>query len=456
MSGHNLQLSGWGRYPRSSARVVLPEAANQLARIVDSQPTMIARGLGRSYADQALNRGGCIAQCTRLDRYLEFRRVEAAKNSPAYGRLRCEAGTSLSQILRDFAPRGYLPLITPGTKFVTVGGCIANDVHGKGHHIDGSFSRSVESFRILLADGRVLDVSRERHPELFWANFGGLGLLGIIVDATLRLRCVETTWFRQHAIVVEHLDELLDAFETHDATPYAVAWIDPLARGDRLGRGVLTIGDHANCAELPAKLKSRRLQVSGPPRFSVPLDVPASALNPWTAKILNRVLHAVQSHGRPYAHYEKFFYPLDAIGDWNRGYGPAGFTQYQFVIPAADGRKVMRSILQRIAASGQMPFLNVLKKLGAEEGMLSFPMHGYTFAIDFPIQPSLPDFLQVLDDMVIDAGGRVYLGKDAFLRPESLARMYPQLERWKSVKHAFDPQCRFVSDLGRRLDLCNM
>jgi FAD/FMN-containing dehydrogenase len=447
-------LTGWGRYPLSSANVELPENCEEVQRIVNARSPTIARGLGRSYADQALNNGGHVTVCTRLDRYIDFSTQEAKDGQAEFGRLRCESGTSLAQILEDFAPLGFFPQITPGTKYVTIGGCIANDVHGKGHHVDGSFSRCVESFRLLTGDGQILDVSRESHPDLFWSNFGGLGLLGIIVDATILLRKIETTWFRQQAVVVRNLEELLDAFETYAEIPYAVAWIDSLATGNNLGRGVLTMGSHASAAELPPALAKKRLAISGPPRISVPFDIPGSALNVGTVSILNRVLHTIQSRAKNYSHYEKFFYPLDAIAHWNRGYGPRGFTQYQFVVPAADGRTTMHRALSMIASSGQMPFLNVLKKLGAGEGMLSFPMHGYTFAIDFPIKPSLPAFLRELDALVMDAGGRVYLGKDAFLSATSLAKMYPQVDEWKAIKAKYDPKQRFVSDIGKRLGLC--
>jgi decaprenylphospho-beta-D-ribofuranose 2-oxidase len=439
------EIAGWGNYPRVACDVRTPETPAAIGALLSSA-AVIPRGLGRSYGDAAVNQNGLVLDLTHLDRLLSF--------DPEQGLLRCEAGVSLEQILAHFAPLGYLPLITPGTKFVTIGGCIANDVHGKAHHVDGSFSSSVESLTLLLADGSIVTASRDERSDLFWATFGGMGLLGIILDATIRLRRVETTYFHQHAVIVENLEQLFDAFEQYDRRyPYSVAWIDPLATGTSLGRGVLTVGDHAKLDELPRRYRKHPLRTSPRSPLTVPADLPELALNPLTLRLLNTVIGQVQSRAGSITHYEKFFYPLDAIGHWNRGYGRRGFTQYQFVVPLADGYRRIRPILERIATSGQLPFLNVLKKLGQAQKMLSFPLEGYTFAIDFPIEGRLPALLAELDVMVIDAGGRVYLGKDAFLKAESLAAMYPELDRWRQIKAEVDPHDRFHSSLSRRVGL---
>ncbi|MCA9547065.1 MAG: FAD-binding oxidoreductase, partial [Myxococcales bacterium] len=368
-------LAGWGNHPRVACQVVRPETQRALRRSVaqaSGAEPVIARGLGRSYGDPAVSDQGRVVDCTRLDRYVDF--------DPRTGLLTCDAGVSLEQILRDFVPRGFLPMISPGTKFVTVGGCIANDVHGKAHHADGCFSRCVHSMQVLLASGEVVTASPTEHADLFWASFGGMGLLGIITQATIQLRKVETTYFRQQAVVVENLDEMMDALDAHNHEPYLVAWVDSLATGDRLGRGVITLGDHATRAELPEKLASNPLAVSPPSPLAVPFEMPSGLLNTATIRALNVVLDQVQRRAAPIAHYEKFFYPLDFVGEWNRGYGGKGFTQYQFVIPLADGRAHIRELLEIIATSGQAPFLNVLKRMGPErpETMLSFPFEGYT------------------------------------------------------------------------------
>ena len=440
-------IAGWGNYPRVECDVHAVDDARRLRELLDAKGT-IARGLGRSYGDPALLERGSVLDLTGLDRMLAF--------DEETGRLTCEAGASLDDVLRTFGPRGWLPMITPGTKHVTIGGCIANDVHGKAHHADGCFSECVDSFELLLASGEIVTCSREENADLFWATSGGLGLTGVIVRATMRLRAVETTYFRQEAITVRDLAELLDAFEEQDARyPYSVAWIDPLETGARLGRGVLTVGDHAERADLPPKLAKDPLEIHAPSALlDVPVELPDFSLNPVTLRALNVVLGQVQARGAPIAHYQKFFYPLDAIDHWNRGYGARGFTQYQFVIPLEDGERRMRAILERIATSGQLPFLNVLKKFGPEgPGHLSFPFEGYTFAIDFPIAKGLAELAAELDRMVVDAGGRVYLGKDAFLRPESLAAMYPRLDEWRAIKARVDPDEVFRSHLSERVGL---
>ncbi|MFO0553098.1 MAG: FAD-binding oxidoreductase [Polyangiaceae bacterium] len=445
-TGSRASLSGWGSYPRAECWVVTPETPGELARGLDRRGT-IARGMGRSYGDPAQNSGGQVVSMTRLDRYLGFDEVT--------GTLTCEAGVTLKQIIADFAPRGFFPMITPGTKLVTVGGCIANDVHGKGHHAQGSFSSCVDSFRILVASGDLLQASRTEHAALFWACFGGMGLCGVIVDVTLRLRRIETTYYRQKAVVVGDLAEMLAAFAEHDATsPYSVAYIDPLAKGADLGRGVLTVGDHATREELPPRLARQPLFVTGDQIVSVPFVLPEVTLNGLTIRLVNRVIKSVLSLAAPYAHYEKFFYPLDAIGNWNRGYGKRGFTQYQFVVPLEDGEAKMRAILGAIVSSGCLPFLNILKRFGrAAEAPLSFPFPGYTFAIDFPIRSDTAALIERLDAMVLEAGGRIYLGKDAFLTAATFRAMYRRLDEWLAVKAEYDPHRVFVSDLGRRVGL---
>lgn len=440
------ELSGWGKYPAVACKVTRPERLKSVGEALDPSGT-IARGLGRSYGDTAINDDGVVIDLTRIDRYLMF--------DEETGTLECEAGVSLEAILRDFVPRGYLPRITPGTKFVTVGGCIANDIHGKAHHVDGTFANCVESMRVLTASGEVVTASRTENSDLFWASFGGIGLLGIILSAEIRLRPVETSYFEQHAIPVRNLDEMLDALAEYDAKfPYSLGWIDPLATGKRLGRGVLTVGDHARRADLPTSLQRDPLATKPPSPLVVPFDMPDWTLNGATIRVLNRVMEQILGAASDFAHYEKFFYPLDFVGEWNRGYGSRGFTQYQFVIPFEDGRENLRVILDRIARSGFLPFLNVLKRFGPQgDGHLSFPHPGYTLAIDFPIAPGLEQFLHGLDRLVLEAGGRVYLAKDAFTTAESFARMYPRLREWREVKAKWDPDGVFTSNQARRVGL---
>lgn len=442
----SVEVSGWGLYPRGFSQLVEPETVSEVGRALDQRGS-IPRGLGRSYGDPAMNSGGQVMGLHRLDRFMHF--------DEGTGTLQCEAGVSLARIISAFGPRGFFPMITPGTKFVTVGGCIANDVHGKGHHAQGSFARSVVSMRVLLADGSVVTASRTENEDLFWASFGGMGLLGIVVEATILLRKIETTYYRQKAIVVNDLEQMLDAFaETDSLYPYSVAYIDPIATGARLGRGVLTVGDHARVEDLPAKLRAEPLRLSGGALVGVPFELPSATLNPLTARLVNGVIKTVLAKAGAIAHYEKFFYPLDAVAHWNRGYGPSGFTQYQFVIPMEGGRQVMRSILEAIVSSGSLPFLNILKRMGAASGgHLSFPFEGYTFAIDFPIREATAALTKRLDAMVREAGGRIYLGKDAFLDAATFSAMYPRLPEFRSIKAKYDPKTVFTSDLARRVGL---
>ncbi len=446
MTGASTELTGWGLYPRSRSRLVAPETVSDIRRGLSPEGT-IARGLGRSYGDPAINDGRTVIGMTRFNRVLAF--------DEATGLLTCEAGMSLSEIIDTFAPRGWFPAITPGTRYVTVGGCIANDVHGKAHHAQGSFLECVQSFKMMLADGSVVTASRHERPELFFATFGGLGLLGVILEATLTLRKVSTTWFRQKSFVADNLEALLDVMMENDAKyPYSVAAINPLATGASLGCGVLTVGEHASIDELPTKLLPRALHPGGRSLVDIPVELPELTLNALTLPVLHALIKQVLSKAAPLVHADAFFYPLDMLTNWNRGYGRRGFTQYQFVIPRTDGAKNLRAILETIVAANELPTLNVLKRMGPQNAApLSFPFDGYTLAIDFPIRAGTQTLAHTLDAMVADMGGRIYLGKDAFLQPESFNRMYPRHGEWRAVKAKVDPRGVFTSDLSRRVGL---
>jgi len=438
-------LSGWGNYPVSESFVIHVRSEKDLTDAIKQGP-VVPRGLGRSYGDQALNKDNYVADCTALNYFIAWDAQE--------GILECQAGVSLEEIIRVFAPKGWLPMICPGTKFVTVGGAIANDIHGKAHHIDGSFVNCVISFTILLADGRKLSVSRTEHADLFWANFGGLGLLGVILSAKIRLRKVETTYFKQKSLVIRNLDHMLEALDKYDHEyNYSVAWIDALAKGDKLGSGVLTLGNAATLKELPGNLKMQPLKLHATSKLSVPVFLPSFTLNNLTVRVLNRVIAFVQNSSKEFVHYEKFFFPLDAINNWNKGYGKRGFIQYQFVIPEENGKKNLISILEMIAGSGCTPFLNVFKKMGEAQGILSFPFKGYTLAIDFPVTQNLLSFTPKLDAKVLEAGGRVYLGKDALLQAPMFKQMYPHYPDWLAIKKKYDPSTEFKSDISRRIGL---
>lgn len=443
-ASHQEVLAGWGNYPKANVQASTPANARELSSVISTGP-VIARGLGRSYGDQAILSGHNVCICTRMHHFISWDENE--------GILECEAGASLDEIITTFAPRGWMPMICPGTKFVTIGGAIANDIHGKAHHVDGSFINCVISFTILLANGNIITASRDEHADLFIANFGGLGLLGIILTAKIRLRKIETTYFRQQSVKAANLDEMLDALEQYKHYNYSVAWIDPLATGKQLGRGVLTVGDAAPLEALPESLKKEPLKIHRAAGLNVPFFLPDFTLNNITVRLLNKVIGYVQNSPKTFVHYEKFFFPLDMINNWNRGYGKRGFIQYQFVIPEENGVTHLRKIMEMIASSRCTPFLNVFKKMGEGHGMLSFPFKGYTLAIDFPVTHDLKAFTKRLDEAVLEAGGRIYLGKDAMLDKSTFRAMYPQYESWAAVKAKYDPDHIFSSDLAARLGL---
>jgi FAD/FMN-containing dehydrogenase len=444
------KIAGWGNYPMVTAQVTSPRDTSAWQTSGQEYP-LVVRGLGRSYGDQSIDPQAVVADTRRLNHLLSFDDVT--------GGLVCQAGVSLADIITTLAPRGWFPVVNPGTKYVTVGGAIANDIHGKGHHRDGSFARYVRSFTILLADGRILTASREENSDLFWANFGGLGLLGVILTATLQLERIETTYYEQKAIRVGGIDHMLEALRAYDQHyRYSVAWINPQAKPRRLGEGVLTVGNQATRDDLPRKLRHQPLRVHDNPRLQVPFFLPNFSLNPVTLTVLNQLISQMQNNSNPISHYDKFLFPLDFVHHWNRGYGARGFVQYQFVVPT-ESAAAIRPILQTIAASKCLPFLNVLKKMGPRthsSAPLSFPQEGFTLAIDFPVTKHLPALAQTLDRMVLEAGGRVYLGKDALLDATVFRRMYPQYVDWLSVKAQYDPEDRFTSSLAKRLGLVNL
>jgi FAD/FMN-containing dehydrogenase len=438
------KLSGWGGFPREECAVFRPEKRRTVSEIVSSAecPNYIARGLGRSYGDAAVNTGGGVVSFVRLNRMLAF--------DGEAGVLDAESGVSLAEIIEAFLPRGWFLPVTPGTKFVTLGGAIAHDVHGKNHHRDGSFGGFVERLTLRVADGREVTCGPTRERELFLATVGGMGLTGLIVEVAFRLRRVESPWIALETQGARGLDEMLDGLrDSATDWPYTVGWIDGLARGATLGGGVLMRGRHASREEVGARRP--------PParRLRVPLDAPGWLLNPAGMRLFNRLYR--WRHGRAPARrlvwYEDFFYPLDAILDWNRLYGKRGFLQYQCVVPQAAGRAPVARVLERAAASGAASFLAVLKDCGpASPAYLSFPMPGTTLALDFPYRgPATETLVHELNAVVRDAGGRVYLAKDAVTRAEDFARMMPRLDQWRAVRDRWDPARRFRSAQSVRL-----
>ncbi|HSJ05799.1 MAG TPA: FAD-binding oxidoreductase [Longimicrobiales bacterium] len=445
------EVSGWGRFPAARTDLYRPERMRSLETAVGCADTVLARGLGRSYGDACYNSAGATVLMERLDRFLAF--------DSETGTLDCEAGVSFAQILETFVPRGFFPPVTPGTKFVTLGGALACDVHGKNHHVDGSFSRHVLDFDLLAADGSVLRCSRTANPDLFRATAGGMGLTGIVTRVRLTLRRMETSYISVDYERAANLGDALERLAARDAEyRYSVAWIDCLAQGQSLGRSVLMRGNPAGADETRDANVREPLRGMSTPRLRVPFDAPASLLNRHSVRAFNGLYYRrypADARGR-IVHFEPFFYPLDGIGDWNRLYGRRGFVQYQFVVPADAAAAALEDALSLVSNAGAPSFLAVLKRFGnAEEaGLLSFPRPGYTLALDLPWRGrDTETLLRALDDVVVDAGGRVYFAKDARMRRELVGGMYPDLDEWRGIRDRIDPAGRFSSDLGRRLGL---
>jgi decaprenylphospho-beta-D-ribofuranose 2-oxidase len=447
--GIERSLSGWSYYDRQTCRIYRPEKIADLARTVAAagERTLISRGLGRSYNDAALNAGGAVVLSERLKRLLAF--------DARTGELQCEAGVSIGEIIEFGLPRGWFPAVTPGTKFVTVGGAIAADVHGKNHHRDGSFASCVREFRLLAASGETLTCSRMENAEVFWATLGGMGLTGAVLDAKLALRAVSSAYLTVDYRRAPNLDAALEEFAARDRDyAYSVAWIDGLARGKSLGRSVLMRGRHSAAAELPRPLADRPLVCRPRPRASVPCYLPGGLLNSWTVRAFNALYYRRQYDRQALAHYDTFFYPLDGVSHWNRLYGRRGFAQYQAAFPEATGRQGVAALLEKLSSCKAASFLAVLKTFGAgNEGLLSFPVKGHTLALDLPHSGRLPALMNELDEIVLAHGGRVYLAKNPRLSRSAFERMYPEAERFRRVLDRLDPDERFASSLSRRLGL---
>ena len=445
------RLTGWGRTSPSSARVAQVSQNNVAGLLKDPHHRgVLIRGLGRSYGDAAQNAGGTVLT-------LEGSAEEAVLDRSA-ATLTAGAGVSLHELLKVIVPQGFFVPVTPGTRFVTVGGAVASDIHGKNHHVEGSFGNHIRRLTLMLADGTIHEIGPDQNPTLFWATVGGMGLTGVILKATFSLIPIETSLCTVNTIRCRNIDVLIDEMSHGDDDHrYSVAWADLLATGSRLGRSVLWRGDHTKLAELSNKEAADALKYEPKHLATVPPVVPSFGfVNKLSSTLFNELWFRKEPRQKNGGHKSipAYFHPLDAIGSWNRLYGDGGFLQYQFALPF--GREdELRQIVEKIAVSKTASPLVVLKRFGdANPAPLSFPMPGWTLTVDIPTRAEgLGQLLHSLDEVVMQSGGRHYLAKDAHTTPTAIRRGYPRLDEWKQIQRSVDPGQLWQSDLARRLEL---
>lgn len=433
-----MHASGWGRYPAIDTTQYTPASRGALARVLATVPdTLIARGMGRSYGDASL--AAHSVTMTRLDHFIAF--------DAEHGVLECSPGLTLAAILAVIVPRGWFLPVLPGTGFVTLGGAIASDVHGKNHHHDGSFSEFVDELTLMLADGSVLRCSRDEHSALFHASAGGMGLTGIILAARLRLRRVGSAYIEERLHAASNLDQALALLEQHEQSTYVVAWLDVNQRGAERGRALVMLGEHVANGGPPLAARAP---------LPVPLDLPTGLLGRPLTSAFNALYYARGARQRDArrVHYSKYFFPLDALSDWNRLYGKRGFMQHQCVIPPASARAALNEILHTVTASGLVSPLAVLKGFGAgNDNLLSFPQAGLTLTMDFAMSAEALALCARLDDIVVAHGGRLYLAKDASMSRATFRAGYPRWERFQEIREQYGALGRFASLQSQRLGL---
>jgi FAD/FMN-containing dehydrogenase len=432
-----MSLNSWGMYPQVENNVLRFSDEKVLENIVKKSDNLIAYGNGRSYGDSALAKN--IIEVKPHNYFLGFDEQK--------GLLTVQAGVLLSEILESFVPRGWFLKVTPGTKLITIGGAIASDVHGKNHHVEGCFSECVESFKIMLADGVVVNCSREENPELFLATCGGMGLTGVIIEAQIYLKKINSKYIDQITIKTKNLRETFDAFEEYSGSPYSVAWIDCLAKGDEIGKCLLMVGDFKDDGDLSYTRKGG---------LSIPFNFPSFALNNYTVRAFNWLYYGKVGKrvSRQKVEIDTFFYPLDAIGNWNRIYGKGGFTQYQCILPKEISYDGLKEILRTISDSGKGSFLAVVKLYGKENAnYLSFPIEGYSLALDFKIEKGLFELLEELDKIVLKYKGRIYLTKDVSVSRETFEQGYPDIEKFRAYRKENNMNNKFESLQSKRVGI---
>lgn len=445
------RLSGWGRTAWTSSDVVEVRDASDVKRAIglEHRRGAIARGLGRAYGAAAQNAGGTVLACA------DDGRVDDILLDAVSGLLTAPAGLSLDALLRYSVPRGWFIPVTPGTRFVTLGGAVASDVHGKNHHVDGSFGQHVESMKVILSSGEEITLSPNDNPTWFWSTIGGMGLTGVVSEVTVRMLRVASSQVKVETRRLSNLDEVIASMsdDSDDEFRYSVAWVDMLASGRSLGRGVLTRGNHATASDVDG---SEPCRYDPKIRLAAPPWVPNGLLNKFTVRAFNEAWYR-KAPADTHVGLESipaFFHPLDGVRKWNALYGSNGFIQYQFIVPL-ERVDVLRTVIGKFSDAGVASFLAVLKRMGkSNAALMSFPTEGWTLTLDLAAGSSrLPGLLERIDELVLDAGGRHYLAKDAHVSAMAVERAYPRLAEWKSIRNEMDPRRLWTSDLARRLKL---
>ena len=439
-----MKISGWSKFPFIEANVSSPNTFDDLLRDV-KKGASIARGNGRSYGDSSINIENTI-DMKKLNRIISF--------DPSTGQLTSQSGILLADIIKIFLPKGWFPLVTPGSKYVTLGGMVAADVHGKNHHKDGSFRNCVVWIDLMLSTGEIKRCSRSENKDLFNWTIGGMGLTGIIINVSIKLKSVSTKWIKQKTISTNDFDETMEKIELSLNSTYSVAWIDCLATEKKLGRALIYTGEHASPNDIPIRKRGDLLTLSKKKKFRLFFNLPSFVLNKYFVKIFNSLFYFFgKQKVISIVEWDKFFYQLDSIGDWNNIYGSKGFAQFQCVIPLKYSNNGIRDIIKIISSSGSGAFLAVLKRFGLQDGYFSFPMEGYTLALDFPINNKNLKLLNHLDEIVIKYEGRFNLSKDSRMSANAFYRSESRLKNFIDFRNKNKKTFNFSSEQSKRLKI---
>ena len=440
-----MKLAGWGRFPKVETTIVTPHFHEDIREQV-LKGSLIARGNGRSYGDSAVNKDTTL-HMKRLNKMISF--------NPADGQLVAQAGVMLADVINTFLPRGWFPFVTPGTKFVTLGGMAATDVHGKNHHSEGSFVQHIDWIDLMTPDGRVRRCSRQKNAKLFHWTIGGMGLTGVILTIACRLRKVSTSFIRQNTIAAQDLYAAIEVFEQTLSSTYAVAWIDCLGRGRQLGRSLIMLGEHAQQDELPDERQNKPFDIPRRKSTTVPFELPSLTLNRWSVGLFNSIYYWIGARRPRHSliDYETYFYPLDTLHGWNKIYGRRGFAQFQCAIPLGQSPSGLKQILETVSQSSSGAFLAVLKRFGPSAGYFSFPIEGYTLSLDFPVTPKNLTFLKQLDNIAIRHGGKFYLAKDSRIPMSTYHLSHDNHEGYIRFLAKHDRGKKIKSEQSKRLGL---